>query len=84
VPQNIYIGLSLEDLEARLAIARDDLEGAIIEASAGDVRGQFTPQGTFAIRQRIEDLLYALNRLDPVKYPPEQIFRDSRTTIDFS
>jgi len=81
---NLLIGLSQETLEAQLLVAQTDLMemSAIVAAGAGDVSTQRESKGHLG--HRIELILRALNRLDPDKYPIDQVTRDNRTTVNFS
>jgi hypothetical protein len=84
MPINYHFGTSLETLEASLAERQEDLrEGSLLIASgAGDVNTQ--RQINDSIKGIIEELLRALHRLDPVKYPADQITREERTGVNFS
>lgn len=79
---NPFIGQSQETLEAWLREAQEDLAAGktITSAGAGDTR--FDNQVSGSPEKRIEQLLRALNLLDPVTYPATEIRRATRTRIE--
>jgi len=66
---NPYIGRTKAWLEERLAEAQDELASGVqvISSGSGDVTAAGIAQRS--ARNRISDLLVALNLLDPAKYP---------------
>jgi hypothetical protein len=80
---NYFIGWTVKDLEAELRIAQEDLAAgkSVIQAGAGDASTQNRIEQS--IQQRIEQLLAALNKLDPEKYPIDQISRITQTRVGF-
>lgn len=80
---NYFIGWTVKDLEAELRIAQEDLAAgkSVIQAGAGDASTQSRTEQS--IQQRIEQLLAALNKLDPEKYPIDQISRITQTRVAF-
>ena len=76
---NPYIGRTQAWLEAELAKAQQELaNGVQIHTSgSGDVSASGSIQRS--AETRISQLLLALNRLDPVTYPAEDIFRPTRS-----
>lgn len=81
---NPFIGWSQDDLEAQLRLKQEDLASGktVIEVAGGDTSGRKAVEtSTLAV---IQQLLIALNRLDPVQYPLDQIRRASRTRAVFA
>lgn len=81
---NIFLGKSQSWLEAELAKAQAD-------AAAGKITIRVSTPGVSAdkmqemsIISRIEQLLWALNALDPTTYPAASIKRITRTKAVFS
>lgn len=80
MPWNPFIGWTQAQLEAELAKAQSELaSGVQIHTSgAGDVSASGAVQRS--AETRIQQLLLALNKLDPVTYPASDVFRPTRTT----
>lgn len=78
---NPFIGWTKSDLETQLRSAQEELASGkqITSSSVGDA--SFTLQSEMGVRQRIELILRALNRLDPVTYPIDQIVSVNRAKI---
>jgi len=81
---NYLLGQSQESLEAALLSAQEDYMEmtAIVGAGMGDVSSQRQTMGS--LEKRIEQILRALNKLDPEKYPIDQVTRNERTGVAFS
>lgn len=81
---NLFTGMSQTELEAALAIARSTLlsGGSIISTTSGDV--SVTKQPDVKTNQRVQQILWALSKLDPEKYPPEECALNSCTRIAFT
>lgn len=82
MPVNCYIGKSQEWLEEKLAALQEEKASAsrVIASSGADTYGQFQVTN---IDKEIEQILTALNALDPDKYPSTQIRRVTRTAAKF-
>jgi hypothetical protein len=81
---NYLFGVSQETLETSLVVAQEDYMEmtAIVASGAGDINSQRQTMGS--LEKRIEQILRALNRLDPDKYPIDQVTRNERTGVAFS
>lgn len=81
---NYFIGWSVEELEAELRLAQEDLAAgkATISAGAGDANT--ASRVDKSAEARIEMILKALNLLDPERYPSASITRITRTTVSFA
>lgn len=80
---NLYIGWNQADLESELRRAQEDLAAgkSIIQNQSGDVRKVEQHEATALTR--IRQILRALNRLDPIAYPADQISPNNRTKATF-
>lgn len=80
---NPFIGWNQQDLEAELRRAQEDLAAGktITQNRSGDV-GKVEQVEASALT-RIRQLLLALNKLDPVTYPANQITPSNRTKAAF-
>lgn len=83
MPINYFIGKDQAWLEAELAKAQADFSAGktLVSVHAGDVSS--AKQVQVDVRVRMEQLLYALYLLDPVKYPADQIRRTTVTVARF-
>lgn len=81
---NPFINWNQQDLETELRRAQEDYAAGktIVQNRSGDV-GKVEQSEASAIA-RIKQILLALNKLDPVTYPLEQISSVSRTKAIFS
>ena len=76
---NYFVGWSQQELVEELVAAQEDLAAgkATVRAESGGEGGGVRIQSQMDISavSRIELLLQALNRIDPVTYPADQISR---------
>jgi hypothetical protein len=74
---NLFLGWNLEDIEDALRAAQEDLAAgrATVRVASADV-GVWS-QVENSLISRIEMLLQAANKLDPIKYPIEQVTRST-------
>lgn len=81
---NYFIGWSMEELEAELATAQEDLAAgsALTRAGAGDTMSENIVNKSPEARIRM--ILKALNLLDSVKYPIDQVTAITETRVAFS
>lgn len=78
---NYFIGRQRDWLEEQLRIAQDDLAAGKTVTSAGAGDSQVNERVEVPIKERIEQLMLALNAFDPKKYPLSQIRRVTRTQV---
>lgn len=77
---NYYVGWSIEDLENKLRNLQEQKAEAsrVIAATGADTYSQFEPSPN--LDKEIQQILAALNLLDPEKYPSSVTERTVRTT----
>jgi hypothetical protein len=80
---NPFMGRSLETLQADLKAAQDDLAAGKTIQSSGVGETRKTEHIDTNPRERIRAILFALNKLDGVKYPLCQISPDRETRVTF-
>ena len=81
--RNLFIGWSKADLEAALRTAQEELAAGaqLTQGNAGD-QG-FQQESKMNLEARIANLYYALNKLDPDKYPVADCNPARRTQLIF-
>jgi hypothetical protein len=83
---NYFVGKEKPELEAWLEQAQEDLAAGRsttrvnARGNAGGVDSEEVIE--IDVRTRIEQLLFALNQLDPVAYPASSCRRVSRTQVE--
>lgn len=78
--QNPFIGRDRSWLEAKLREAQDELASGKSSISGGMADVSFGKIMTVGPQKRIDQLYWALNRIDPATYPIDQIASATRTT----
>lgn len=76
---NPFVGWTQAELEAELEKAQNDLAAGKTTVSAGEGAVSYTKLVQASPAKRIEMLLLALYRIDPVTYPLASITRVTRT-----
>lgn len=81
---NYFIGWTEKDLQAALRLAQEDLAAGktTSHASASGVAKESTVQ--MSPGARIQMIGRALNRIDPVRYPLDQVTEISEVQVAFS
>lgn len=78
---NLFIGISRDQLERWLRDAQADLAAGKTLSSYGTGDTNASKQVQMDIRQRIAEILNALNAIDSTAYPAAQTKRVTRTQI---
>ena len=81
---NPFYGRSLAALQADLAAAQDDLAAGKTILSSGVGETRKTEQIEHSTRERIRQILLALNRWSPLDYPLDQISPDRTVRVIFN
>jgi hypothetical protein len=67
-----------------LAAAQDDLAAGKTISSSGVGETRKTERVELSVRERIRQILYALNRIDPITFPIGQIAPDRSVRVIFN
>ena len=81
---NYFLGWGIADLERELRVAQEDLAAGKAPTGAGSGDANVQSQVEQNAMSRIKLLLQALNKLDPEKYPADDVTAITQTRIAFS